>query len=113
MLRHQSTALVQSRLVNQTESADDGWARRTMWIRYTDGRILAGIILALHGDVMRVAIPNRDDVIEYRLLSGRWISEDCEPVMFEFPLAAFQAAGIVPETQQPELPSTVPDWSAF
>ena len=76
-----------------------------MWIRYTDGRVLAGIILALNGSMARVAIPNEDDVVEYRLVNDRWISQDCEPVTFEFPLAAFQAAGIVPENQQPELPS--------
>lgn len=76
-----------------------------MWIRYTDGRILAGIILALNGSFVRVAIPNEDDVVEYRLLNDRWISQDCEPVTFEFPLAAFQAAGIVPENQPAELPT--------
>lgn len=76
-----------------------------MWIRYNDGRVLAGIIMALNGSIVRVAIPNEDDIVEYRLVNDRWISEDCEPVRFEFPLAAFQAAGIVPENQQPELPS--------
>lgn len=75
-----------------------------MLIRYSDGRILAGILLALTGGSMRVAIKDEDDVAEYRLLSGRWISEDCEPVTFEFPLAAFQAAGIIPEAQTPEVP---------
>ena len=77
-----------------------------MLIRYSDGRILAGILLALAGSSMRVALKDEDDVAEYRLLSGRWISEDCEPVTFEFPLAAFQAAGIVPEAQLPELPAS-------
>lgn len=76
-----------------------------MLIRYTDGRIVAGILLALCGTAMRVALKNEDDVAEYRLVNGHWISEDCEPVTFEFPLAAFQAAGIVPEAKQPEAPA--------
>jgi len=76
-----------------------------MLIRYGDGRILTGILLALTGSAMRVAVKDEDDVAEYRLVNGRWISEDCEPVTFEFPLAAFQAAGIVPEEQVAELPA--------
>jgi hypothetical protein len=78
-----------------------------MLIRYTDGRVLAGILLVLTGSLMRVALRDEDDVAEYRLVSGRWVSEDCEPVTFEFPLAAFQAAGIVPETEQPEPPPSL------
>ena len=73
-----------------------------MWIRCSDGRLLPGILLALIGDHMRVALPEMDDVAEYRLINGRWISEDCEPVTFEFPLAVFQAAGIMPEGQEAE-----------
>jgi len=80
-----------------------------MLIRYSDGRILAGILLALTGSIMRVALKDEDDVAEYRLLNGRWISEDCEPVTFEFPLAAFQAAGIIPEAQVPQLPVVGPE----
>jgi hypothetical protein len=87
-----------------------------MWIRYTDGRTLTGILLALNGGTIRVAIQDGDDVAEYRLIGDRWVSEDCEPVTFEFPLAAFQAAGIIPETAQPEPPSVsiseaLPVWS--
>ena len=76
-----------------------------MLIRYADGKILVGILMALTGSYLRVALKDADDVAEYRLVSGRWVSEDCEPVTFEFPLAAFQAAGIIPEAQVPELPA--------
>jgi hypothetical protein len=78
-----------------------------MLIRYSDGRLLAGILLALTGTYLRVALKDEDDVAEYRLLNGRWISADCEPVTFEFPLAAFEAAGIIPEAQASELPVSV------
>ncbi len=76
-----------------------------MLIRYSDGRILVGILMALMGSMMRVALKDEDDVAEYRLVNGQWISEDCEAVTFEFPLAAFQAAGISPEAQVAELPA--------
>ena len=33
---------------------------------------------------MRVAIKDSDDSVEYRLLNGAWISEDCEVVRLEF-----------------------------
>ena len=76
-----------------------------MLIRYADGRLMEGILLILAGGFMRVAAKNEDDVVEYRLINGCWVSEDCETVTFEFPLAAFQAVGIVPEGQQLALPA--------
>ena len=33
---------------------------------------------------MRVAIQGSDDVLEFTLSNGIWISEDCEPVQVEF-----------------------------
>jgi hypothetical protein len=77
-----------------------------MLIRHADGTTQVGILLALTGDRLRVAIRDEDDVVEYRLVSGRWVSEDCEPVTFQFPLAAFEAAGIMPQADEPELPAS-------
>ena len=45
---------------------------------------------------MRVALKDTDDVMEYKLVDQTWISEDCEPVTFEFPLGVFEAIGIMP-----------------
>jgi hypothetical protein len=56
-----------------------------MHIRYSTGQILEGIILSLTEDVARVAIKDWDDVAEFRMVAGRWISEEWEPVVFEFP----------------------------
>ena len=53
-------------------------------IRHTDGRTLHGVILALGDQKIRVALKDSDDVAEYRLISQRWVSEDCEVVTFEF-----------------------------
>lgn len=68
-----------------------------MLIHYGDGSVLAGILLSLRGGEMRVAVKDADDVAEFRLVNGVWISECCEPVTFEFPTAIFQAVGIVPD----------------
>jgi hypothetical protein len=68
-----------------------------MLIHYGDGRVLAGILLSLQGNQMRVAVKEADDVVEFRLVNGLWISECCEPVTFEFPTAIFDAVDIVPD----------------
>ncbi len=68
-----------------------------MLIRYRDGRTKQGILLALDGTLMRVAVKSEDDVVEFRLLKDVWICEDCEPVTFEFPVAVFEAIGIMPK----------------
>jgi hypothetical protein len=76
-------------------------------MHYGDGKVYTGILLSLVGNQMRVAVKDADDVVEIRLLNGHWISECCETVTFEFPIAVFQAVGIVPDAQnlnpQPDL----------
>jgi len=67
-----------------------------MIVRMTNGKKRAAVILALTGRTMRVALKDTDDVMEYKLVDQTWISEDCEPVTFEFPLGVFEAIGIMP-----------------
>jgi hypothetical protein len=67
-----------------------------MIIRSADGTKRAAVILALISGVMRAALKGTDDVMEYKLVGQTWISEDCEPVTFEFPLGVFEAIGIMP-----------------
>jgi len=55
-----------------------------IWIRYANGALLQGILLALGDQKIRVALKGSDDVTEYRLVSQHWISEDCEVVTMEF-----------------------------
>jgi hypothetical protein len=62
-----------------------------MRIRYADGRTLDGMVLSLKGSVARVAIKDEDDAAEFNLVHGQWISEDCETVTFDFPLAIFRS----------------------
>ena len=53
-------------------------------IRYPNGRIRQGILLALGDQKIRVVVQDDDDVAEYRLVSQRWVSEECEIVTIEF-----------------------------
>jgi hypothetical protein len=67
-----------------------------MLVRLANGQKHAAVILALSGDLMRVALKDTDDVAECRLVKGTWIFEDYAPVTFEFPLGVFEAIGIMP-----------------
>ena len=70
-------------------------------IRNRNGMVLQGILLALEDQKVRVAVNGSDDVVEYRLVSQHWISEDCEVVTLEFgdeglPLGSTFADTMVP-----------------
>jgi len=67
-----------------------------MLVRNGNGSKQPGVILALTGSRMRVALKDGDDVEEYRLVNETWVSTQCEPVTFEFPLGVFEAIGIMP-----------------
>jgi hypothetical protein len=56
-------------------------------IRRTDGSTQDGVLLSLQGDTIRIAGKGCSDLLEYRLVHNVWVSEDCEVVTFEFPLA--------------------------
>jgi hypothetical protein len=51
--------------------------------RWTGSRC-AGIVLAVHGSVLRVAIPGCDDAVVFSLRGGQWFREDGEPVEISF-----------------------------
>jgi hypothetical protein len=55
-----------------------------IFVRYKSGRTLQGILLALGDQSIRLAIQGSDDAAVYRLVSGQWVSEDCEVVTFDF-----------------------------
>ena len=65
-------------------------------VRNASGTKHPAVILALTGSVMRVAMKDSDDVEEYRLVQQTWVSGNCDPVTFEFPLGVFEAIGIMP-----------------
>lgn len=72
-----------------------------MLIRYRNGLLVEAVILSLTGTKMRVALKEGDDVTEFRLIKDIWISEDGEPVAFDFTMAILAAAGIVPPADSP------------
>jgi len=55
-----------------------------IFVKYQNGTTRQGVLLTLGGNWIRVAIQGCDDAVEYRQISGQWISEDCEVVTFEF-----------------------------
>ena len=67
-----------------------------MLVRNSSGAKHPAVILALNGSILRVALKDSDDVEEYRLLNGTWVSAHCEPVTFEFPFGIFEAIGMMP-----------------
>ena len=48
-------------------------------IRYANGTVMQGILLALGDQKIRVALKGSDDVAEYRLINQRWVSEGRPP----------------------------------
>ena len=65
-------------------------------IQYRTGSIQQGILLSIQNNELRVAVKGGDDVMMFRLLREGWTSESHEIVTFGFPLAAFEATGMVP-----------------
>ena len=55
-----------------------------IYIKYSTGVRLQGILMAMGDGLIRVAIQGADDAAIYRLINGSWISEDCEVVTIEF-----------------------------
>jgi hypothetical protein len=55
-----------------------------LWIHYNNGRVLPGVALAIGDRVVRVAVKDSDDAVEFRLINQVWVSEDCEVVEISF-----------------------------
>jgi hypothetical protein len=74
----------------------------SMLIRYRNGLLAEAVILSLTGSKMRVALKDADDVLELRLIKDMWVTEDGEPVTFDFTLSILAAAGIAPPADTAE-----------
>ena len=57
---------------------------RMMVIKYGNGLVLHGMVLAFGNRLVRVAIKDSDDASEFRMINNVWVSEDCEIVRLEF-----------------------------
>jgi hypothetical protein len=54
---------------------------------FLDGRRMEGMLLTNGRDHMRVAVPGREDAVEFRLVEGYWAAEDGERIELESPLS--------------------------
>ena len=81
-------------------------------IQHSDGSTQEGILLSLQADTMRIAGKGSDDVLEFRLIHNNWASEACDVVTFAFPLAIFEAIGIMPDSPNPSVGTPVPEFRA-
>jgi hypothetical protein len=57
-----------------------------MHVYYADGLCQEGLILALAGPELRVAIQGADDPVLFNLVGESWFAEDGRKATFEFPL---------------------------
>jgi hypothetical protein len=55
-----------------------------MTIHYPNGTILEAVLLSRGSDTLRASVPGDNDVRTFTLINECWISEECEPVKFEF-----------------------------
>ena len=73
-------------------------------IRFNNGRLLQGVLLALRSQMVRVAVKGADDAAEFRRINETWVSEDCEPVTIEFGRESFSTEQRV-EMPEPLVPA--------
>jgi hypothetical protein len=64
-----------------------------IYIHYNNGRVLQGVVLAFGDRLVRVAVKDAEDTVEFRLVNQFWISEDCEVVRMDFSNLAASPAG--------------------
>lgn len=77
-----------------------------MLIKYANGSVQEGVLVSLRGGQLRVATKNGDDLLEFNLVQGIWISEHCEPVTFDFTLGLLEYMGFSRNHQPPAHPET-------
>ena len=76
-----------------------------MLIIYASGLVQEAILISLRGTQLRVAPKDGDDLLEFNLVNGVWLSEHCEPVTFDLTLGVLESIGFKPGTHQVRAPS--------
>jgi len=66
-----------------------------MLIKYASGTVQEGMLISLRGTQLRVAAKDSDDVLEFNLVEGIWLSEHCEPVSFDLTLGLLESIGFM------------------
>lgn len=76
-----------------------------MLIKYANGSVQEGMLVSLRGGQLRVATKDSDDLLEFNLVEGIWISESCEPVTFDLTLGLLESIGFSRDHQPEVLPN--------
>ena len=71
-----------------------------MHIFYSDGLSQEGLILALAGRELRVAIQGAEDPAQFNLVGDCWVAEDGRKATFEFPLGMVQSQELLTAIQE-------------
>ena len=66
-----------------------------MLIKYASGIVQEGMLISLRGSQLRVAPKDSDDVLEFNLVEGIWLSEHYEPVTFDMTPGLLESIGFM------------------
>ena len=66
-----------------------------MLIKYANGFVQEGMLISLRGSQLRVAPKDSDDVLEFNLVEGIWVSEHYEPVTFDMTPGLLESIGFM------------------
>ena len=66
-----------------------------MLIKYASGMVQEGMLISLQGSRLRVAPKDSDDLLEFNLVEGIWLSEHYEPVTFDLTLGLLESIGFM------------------
>jgi hypothetical protein len=55
-----------------------------MTIRYRNGSLVEAILFSRTQTSMKAQLQGAEDITEFQLINGTWVSEDCEPVVVAF-----------------------------
>ena len=66
-----------------------------MLIKYASGLVQEGMMISLRGSRLRVAPKDSDDLLEFNLVEGMWLSEQCEPVTFDLTPGLLESIGFM------------------
>ena len=66
-----------------------------MLIKYASGLVQEGLLISLRGSRLRVAPKDSDDLLEFNLVEGIWLSEHCEPVTFDLTPGLLESIGFM------------------
>jgi hypothetical protein len=71
-----------------------------MHVSYADGSSYEGLVLAIAGPELRVAVRGAEEPALFRLVGDSWFAEDGRKVAFEFPLGVLQSQEILLAIQE-------------